>query len=38
MAKKTKEFDDQLLDSLIQDCTESGDVFGDTFQDTPFFG
>jgi putative transposase len=29
MVKKTKEFDDQLLDSLIQDCTESSDVFGD---------
>ena len=28
MAKRTKEFDDQLLDSLIQDCTKSADVFG----------
>ena len=28
MAKRTKEFDDQLLDSLIQDCTKSADAFG----------
>jgi putative transposase len=29
MVKRVKEFDDQLLDNLIQDCTKPGEVFGD---------
>lgn len=29
MVKRAKEFDDQLLDNLIQDCIKPGEVFGD---------